>query len=156
MNFNITANGINDLTWLQVLIYFLSMMVPFTSILRRKKTLSKNVKRLRNTIGFLGFVVLIFDLFICVLFFANLEVPKIIKDYPFIYKYGIVIFAYLFWLFFKGSVKKEVMLESFDFNKNAYDVMDTRNNNETLAKEKYMDLDANKESTKEMEVLDMK
>ena len=23
MNFNITANGINDLTWLQVLIYFL-------------------------------------------------------------------------------------------------------------------------------------
>lgn len=155
MNFNVSSTGINNLTWIQVAIYFLCILVPFTTLVRRGKTLSKKVKRLRNTIGFLGFIVLVFDMFICVLFFTNLEVPEFIQKYPYVYKYGIIAFAYIFWLFFKSSVKKEVMLESFDFNDHAYDVMDTRKNNEMNAKDKYMNLDAVKEHTEELEVLDI-
>ena len=153
MNFNISANGLNGLTWIQVLIYFLCMLVPFTSVIRRGKTLSKSVKRLRSTIGFLGFIVLSFDIYLCVLFFANMQVPPFIEKYPFIYKYGIVAFAYLFWLFFRSSIKKEVVLESFDYKNNAYDVMNIRTNNEINTKEKFMDLDKDKPK-EELELLD--
>lgn len=141
MNFNISANGINDLTWLQVIIYVLCMLVPFTSLIRRGKTLSKSVKRLRNTIGVLGFIVLCFDFYLCLLFITNMPVPSFISKYPFIYKYGIIIFAYIFWIFFRRSIKKEVLLESFDYKNNAYDVMNTRVNNELNAKEKFVNLD---------------
>lgn len=131
--------------WLLIL-YGIVMIFPFFIFLRKFKTLSKRITKLRTRIAIPSFFFFICNCVIAILFCMN-QLDTSSKWYSFCEVAPFVFFVITL-LMYQISLSKEQLLERDIISENSFDLMDSRaRNSEKMGK--VLNLDDSKDEKKE-------